>query len=107
MYVHVHVHVVGGTQIYMYQQIRHAHLVSLEALPALHILEAELADVDHWQLGELMGVRGEVPGLDLIAPQLHHADVLHPRDDILVGGGTHAPSVHAAGLRGRPGTAFR
>ena len=38
--------------------------VSLQALLALDVLQAELADIDDGLCGELLRVGGEVPGLD-------------------------------------------
>lgn len=55
----------------------------LQALLALDVLEAELADVDDGLAGQLLRVGREVPGLHPVAAQLHHLNVLHPGDDVI------------------------
>lgn len=50
--------------------------VSLEALLALDVLEAELADVDNGFGCKLLWVGGEIPGLHPEPSQLNHGNVL-------------------------------
>ena len=81
--------------------------MSLQTLPALDVLETELADVNDWFLGELLGVGGEIPGLHPVPAQLDHVDVLHPGDDVVrpVARATaRGVLLHAARGGGRRGT---
>ena len=59
------------------------YLVSFQALLALDILEAELADVDDWLCCQLRWVGREVPWLHSVATQLNHFHILNSCDDIL------------------------
>lgn len=88
--------------------------MSFQTFSALDILEAELADVYDWFLGQFLGVGGKVPRFHPIATQLHHVDVLHPCDDVIRTVASTAPGrllletarSWGEGPRERGGTAF-
>lgn len=67
----------------------------LQTLKALEVLEAELAEVEDGQRGQLLRVWGKVPGLESMAAQLYAVDVLHPRDDIIMAAVGHQTPGHA------------
>lgn len=67
----------------------------LQTLEATAILEAELAEIEDWQCGELLWVRGEVPRLEAVPAQLDALNVLHPGDDVVVAPVRHQAPGHA------------
>ena len=69
--------------------------MTLQTLEASAILEAELAEVEDRQRGELLRVRGEVPGLEAVPAQLNALDVLHPGDDVVVAPVRYQAPSHA------------
>lgn len=69
--------------------------MSLQTLQALEVLEAELAEVEDGQRGQLLRVRGKIPGLESMAAQLNAVDVLHARDDIVMAAVGHQAPGHA------------
>lgn len=79
------------------------HQVPLQTLEALEVLEAELAEVEDGQGGELLRVGREVPGLQPVPAQLDAVDVLHARDDVVVAAVRHQTARHAR----RRGNAIR
>ncbi|KAG9346517.1 hypothetical protein JZ751_006828 [Albula glossodonta] len=56
----------------------------LQTFEAFEVLEAELAEVEDGQGGELLWVRGEVPGFQAVAAQLNTVNVLHSSDDVIM-----------------------
>ena len=74
-----------------------SHQVPLQTFEALEVLEAELAEVEDGQGGQLLGVGGEVPGLEPVAAQLDAVDVLHPGDDVVMAPVRHQAAGHTRG----------
>lgn len=72
-----------------------SYQVTLQTLEATAILEAELAEVEDRQCGELLWVRGEVPWLEAVSAQLDALNVLHPGDDVVVAPVGHQAPSHA------------
>lgn len=77
----------------------HTYQVPLQTLEAPAILEAELAEVEHRQRGELLRVWREVPGLEAVPAQLDAFNVLHPGHDVVVAPVGHQAASHAWGRR--------
>lgn len=86
----------------------------LQTLEALEVLEAELAEVENGQCGELLRVRWEVPRLQPMTAQLDAVNVLHAGDYVIMATVWHQTASHARGggdaiwavlgvLRGRMG----
>lgn len=73
----------------------YSYQVTLQTLEATAILEAELAQVEDGQCGELLGVRGEVPRLEAMPAQLNTLNILHPGDDVVVTPVRHQAASHA------------
>lgn len=71
------------------------HQVSLETLKALEVLEAELAEVEDGEGGELLRVGREVPRFEPVPAQLDAIDVFHARDDVIVAAVRHQAARHA------------
>lgn len=69
--------------------------MTLQTLEAPAIFEAELAEVEDRQRGELLWVRGEVPRLQAVPAQLDALDVLHPGDNVVVAPVRHQAASHA------------
>lgn len=67
----------------------------LQTLEALEVLEAEFTEVENGQGGQLLRVRGEVPGLKPVAPQLYAVDVLHAGHDVVMAPVGHQAARHA------------
>uniref|UniRef100_A0A2M4CDQ4 Putative secreted protein n=1 Tax=Anopheles marajoara TaxID=58244 RepID=A0A2M4CDQ4_9DIPT len=58
--------------------------VPLQALAALAVLEAELADVDAGHGAHLLRVRGKVPRLDTVPAEFDELYVLHARHYVVM-----------------------
>lgn len=56
------------------------HPMSDETGLALEVLKAKLTQVYDGLSGELLGIRGEVPGFHPVAAELNHVHVLHSCD---------------------------
>lgn len=69
--------------------------MSLETLKALEVLEAELAEVEDGEGGELLRVGREVPGLEPVPAEFDAVDVLHARDYVVVTAVRHQTAGHA------------
>ena len=67
--------------------------VALQDPPALHVLEAELAEEELWEHGILLRVRGRVPRLDLVLAELDHGRG--------AGAGVHLGAVDGVGHVGQ------
>lgn len=72
-----------------------SYQVTLQTLEASAVLEAELAEVEDRQRGELLWVWREVPGLEAVPAQLDALDVLHPGDNVVVAPVRHQAPSHA------------
>lgn len=72
-----------------------SYQVTLQTLEASAVLEAELAEVEDGQGGELLRVRGEVPRLEAVPAQLDALNVLHPGDDVVVAAVRHQAPSHS------------
>lgn len=72
-----------------------SYQVTLQTLEAAAVFEAELAEVEDGQRGELLRVRGEVPRLQAVPAQLDALDVLHPGDNVVVAPVRHQAASHA------------
>lgn len=72
-----------------------SYQVTLQTLEAAAILEAELAEIEDGQCGELLGVRGEVPRLEAVTAQLNALNVLHPGNNVVVAPVRHQAPSHA------------
>lgn len=58
--------------------------MTLQSLPLLHVLEAELAHVELLAVRKLLGIGREVPGVDLELANLNCLDVLHLGDLLML-----------------------
>lgn len=71
--------------------------MALQTLKATAIFEAELAEVEDRQCGELLWVWGEVPRLEAVPAQLDALNVLHPGNNVIVAPVRHQAPSHAWG----------
>lgn len=74
-----------------------SYQVALQTLKATAIFEAELAEVEDRQCGELLWVWGEVPRLEAVPAQLDALNVLHPGNNVIVAPVRHQAPSHAWG----------